>query len=281
MSDRTHMNSSSAYLAETIWSQYLQVITQAENELDISLPRFRSAEMSLVPNQHQGLQKPNYFKLPDLSAHPFWSLERLPSVVQDELQRVQRSFHQLEIAYRDALPNIEFTPGRTGYFGRSVDWKHNDVVLKDGTIADELDRLYPVLYRFCRVLLNECYLSGTYFAAMAPGCHLRAHCGAFNHLLRLHLGLVIPKGDCALVVNGEKRRWQLGRWLCFDDTFQHEAWNRTPASRHVLLARLLHPELSKNERRAYQLIERNPLFWATYTELTKQRAGLFTDEMKP
>jgi aspartyl/asparaginyl beta-hydroxylase (cupin superfamily) len=54
-------------------------------------------------------------------------------------------------------------------------------------------------------------------------------------VLRCHLALVVPRGDVALRVDGEMRRWEAGRCLVFDDTLEHDAWNRAAADRVVLI----------------------------------------------
>ncbi len=72
------------------------------------------------------------------------------------------------------------------------------------------------------------------FSVLAPGTHIRPHVGYSNTVLRCHLGIDVPP-DCALRVAGETRAWEEGRCLIFDDTVEHEAWNRSPSTRTVLL----------------------------------------------
>jgi len=73
------------------------------------------------------------------------------------------------------------------------------------------------------------------FSVMKPGTRIRPHVGYQGDLLRCHLGLEVPAGDCALRVGGETRQWQPGRVLVFDDHFIHEAWNLTDEDRAILL----------------------------------------------
>ncbi len=252
-----------------IRSQFLKVIEQAEIAVGGRLNRFREAVFSFPSGEREGPQNPNFFLLPGLSGKAYWSLNELPPVVQDALSSVEEGFEQIRADYLAALPTMEFKSGLTGYFGHHTDWKHHDLVVKVVKVTLGTDQGHPTLLRFCQHLLREGYLEGCYFAVMSPGCHLKTHFGGFNHALRLHLGLIIPSGDCSLTVNGDARAWQAGGWLCFDDTFPHEAWNRTTSKRHILLARLLHPELSELERRAWYVMGGNALFWRTYTEFKK------------
>lgn len=76
------------------------------------------------------------------------------------------------------------------------------------------------------------------FSSLAPGTHIQPHTGYPEGVLRVHLGLVIPDENpdhLALRVGGEARAWQVGKCLVFDDTLEHEAWNRTDQTRVVML----------------------------------------------
>lgn len=42
-------------------------------------------------------------------------------------------------------------------------------------------------------------------------------------------------------------KWQEGRCLVFDDSFEHEAWNHNDRARMVLLIQFWHPDLSAAE----------------------------------
>jgi aspartyl/asparaginyl beta-hydroxylase (cupin superfamily) len=55
---------------------------------------------------------------------------------------------------------------------------------------------------------------------------------------------------CSLRVGAEEREWRYGKTLVFDDTIEHEAWNRSTETRIVLLFDVWRPELDPTERRA-------------------------------
>ena len=65
--------------------------------------------------------------------------------------------------------------------------------------------------------------------------------------------LIVP-GDCGLRVGNEIRAWREGKLLIFDDSFEHEAWNRSDRTRVVLLFEIWRPELTIEERAALTLI---------------------------
>ena len=72
------------------------------------------------------------------------------------------------------------------------------------------------------------------FSSLAPDTHILPHTGYSKTVLRCHLGLIVPQG-CTLRVGDEKRQWQEGKCLIFDDTVNHEAWNPTEQTRVILL----------------------------------------------
>ncbi|HEY9635686.1 MAG TPA: aspartyl/asparaginyl beta-hydroxylase domain-containing protein [Coleofasciculaceae cyanobacterium] len=79
------------------------------------------------------------------------------------------------------------------------------------------------------------------FSSLAPSTHIAPHTGYPDGLLRCHLGLSIPQG-CGIRVGTETRHWEEGKCLIFDDTLEHEAWNKGTSTRVVLLIDFTAPE---------------------------------------
>ena len=84
---------------------------------------------------------------------------------------------------------------------------------------------------------------------LTSGSHIQPHHGVTNTRVVTHLALVVPD-DCALVVGGESHTWQEGACFTFDDTFEHEDYNRSADTRVVMLLDAWNPYLSKVERAA-------------------------------
>jgi len=84
------------------------------------------------------------------------------------------------------------------------------------------------------------------FSRLAAGAHIQPHVGWVHTVYRLHLGLVVPAG-CTLRVGDETRNWADGECLIFDDTVEHEAHNRSPADRIVLLLDFLRPGVDPSQ----------------------------------
>jgi aspartyl/asparaginyl beta-hydroxylase (cupin superfamily) len=73
------------------------------------------------------------------------------------------------------------------------------------------------------------------FSCLGPNSETGWHEDVDRGFDRLHLSLIIPKGDCTFQVGSEQKQWSKNKVICFDDTFWHNAWNKTDFARYVLL----------------------------------------------
>ena len=92
------------------------------------------------------------------------------------------------------------------------------------------------------------------FSVLQPKTLIPAHRGSVNGRLVVHLPLVVPANCGYLRVGDEKRSWEEGKLILFDDTFDHEAWNGGEQTRVVLIFDVWNPELSIAEREAFRVV---------------------------
>jgi aspartate beta-hydroxylase len=85
-----------------------------------------------------------------------------------------------------------------------------------------------------------------FFSVLAPGGHIPPHFGLTNAKCVVHLPLVVPP-DCEIRVGPETRTWSEGECLIFDDSFEHEAVNRSDRPRAVLIFEVWNPRLTPAE----------------------------------
>ena len=80
-------------------------------------------------------------------------------------------------------------------------------------------------------------LRSAWFSILAPNYKIKPHRGITKGVLRAHLGLIVPKlwQQCRMVVGGETVRWREGKCFVFDDSMQHQVWNKTDEERAILL----------------------------------------------
>ena len=78
------------------------------------------------------------------------------------------------------------------------------------------------------------------FSYLPPHTHIKPHKGFTKMVIRVHLGLIIPN-DCGIRVGNETKKWQEGKLIIFDDSFEHEAWNNSNKDRFVLMLDIANP----------------------------------------
>lgn len=85
-----------------------------------------------------------------------------------------------------------------------------------------------------------------FFSVLKPGTHIPPHFGLANCRLTVHLPLIIPD-DCAIRVADIEHAWTEGETLLFDDSFDHEAWNKSDRTRVVLIFEAWRPDMTECE----------------------------------
>ena len=86
-----------------------------------------------------------------------------------------------------------------------------------------------------------------FFSILKAGKTIPPHTGVTNIRTIIHLPLIVP-GDCGFRVGGETRQWREGEAFAFDDTIEHEAWNRSDKDRALLILDCWNPHLSADEQ---------------------------------
>ncbi len=139
------------------------------------------------------------------------------------LDKVPR-FHDLMPAQADISAN----DGR--------DWRMFIMKAYGVTVAENLQRCPTVA-----ALLDETpEVVSAVLSFLAPGKHIPKHRGPFRAILRYHLMLSVPRDGngrpaCELNVDGVPHMLGDGDSLLWDDTYPHEAWNRSGQVRIALL----------------------------------------------
>lgn len=204
-------------------------------------------------------QKPKFLFFPDITSQPYYPRKHFPwldaleagtDAVRDELRAVLAQGQQLEAFLgRTPPPAGQAMLRSTGtreaawdaYFFYRHGERYDDHCARCPQTTALLDALPLVRIRD--------HAPETLFSILTPGSHILPHTGVTNTRLVTHLPLIVPP-DCAIRVGGEEHVWQEGRCVTFDDTWEHEAWNRSEQTRVVLILDSWHPDLSEAERAA-------------------------------
>ena len=217
-------------------------------------PRVGQALDLLLGKAQLYLQQPSMFYFPGLPQRQFYERGEfawLPAVeaafpaMRDELAAVLADGGEFD-------PYVAATPGRPAPNNRLLDdpswgawylWRNGEAVAGHAercpaTMAALEQAPIPVIKGRSPMAL---------YSLLKPGTHIAPHHGMLNTRLICHVPLIAPEG-CSLRVGGETREWREGESLIFDDSFEHEAWNRAASTRIVLLFEIWRPEISEAER---------------------------------
>jgi aspartate beta-hydroxylase len=208
------------------------------------------------PNYGDPRQQPTFLFMPDLPPSPYLSRDLFPWIpelesqtdaIRSELLAVlpstkgrERVFtsEQLEQAN---LRGETVPPSWNGYYFYRHGERREDNCTACPMTAAALDRLPLGRIRD--------HGPEVLFSVFTAGTHLLPHRGITNTRLVGHLPLIVPR-DCALKVADEVHEWQEGHVVVFDDTYLHEAWNRSDEIRVVMIFDIWNPHLTEAERAA-------------------------------
>jgi aspartate beta-hydroxylase len=203
-------------------------------------------------------QKPKFLYFPQLPTSAFFDpglfpwyaeLERNAAVIREELLAVLRDQQGLEpfIKFNSPEEIPQFLDGADGKPVWDAFFFYRHGVRYDDNCA-RCPRTAAIIDALPLVRIRD-HAPEICFSVLTPGTHILPHHGVTNSRLVTHLPLIVPE-QCAIRVGGEEHAWQEGRCITFDDTFEHEAWNRSESTRVVLIVDCWNPHLSEVEREA-------------------------------
>jgi len=209
----------------------------------------------LAGEQPLYLQQPSMFYFPGLAQRPFferdmfdWApdVEAATDAIRAELQALIDNASDRFGPYVTASPD---RPPPNNPLLDKPDWGAA-WLWKDGVVAEGMDKLCPAALAALE-LAPQPVIPGraplALFSRLTPGTHIQPHHGMLNTRLICHLPLIVPD-DCGLRVGAETRSWREGELLIFDDSFEHEAWNRGASDRTILLFEIWRPDIDADER---------------------------------
>ncbi len=220
-----------------------------------SSQRFAQSLDLLLGKKQVFLQEPLHYYFPELPQIQFYNRKNFPWLDAVEAATADIRAELVEVLKGDDAfsPYIESSPDR--WFDDHHGMLNNPnwsafYLWKNGMIVQENAARCPKTMN----ALKEAPLTriknrapSIMFSLLRPGAHIPPHTGFINVRLICHLPLIVPE-KCSFRVGNDVRSWVEGRAWVFDDTIQHEAWNRSDKLRVILLFDIWRPELSEEER---------------------------------
>jgi aspartyl/asparaginyl beta-hydroxylase (cupin superfamily) len=221
-----------------------------------STDRFRHSLDLLLGKKKIYFQQPHTYFFPELPQIQFYDRNAFPWLDKVEAATDDIRAELIEILKEDSafMPYVEGDPMRprkeqAGLTG-SLDWSAF-YLWKDGENvprnASRCPRTMEALSGapLARVKHRS---PSILFSQLRPRARIPPHSGLVNTRLICHLPLIVPR-DCGFRVGNDVRAPLEGKAWVFDDTIEHEAWNRSDQTRVILLFDVWRPELTEQERR--------------------------------
>jgi hypothetical protein len=217
--------------------------------------RLRHAVEIMTGERELFLQGPSVLYFPYLANRQFFERDEFDWVpaLEADTPAIRAELEAVIAEGADFRPYVEDDPDRPR---REFHGLHGDpswtalYLWRDGRPVEENARRCPrTMAALERVPMTHigAKTPSVLFSKLTPGAHIPPHRGMLNCRLIAHLPLIVPDG-CWLRVGNETRRWEEGRLLIFDDSFEHEAMNESGETRIVLLFDLWRPELNDDEK---------------------------------
>ena len=249
---RSKVEALAAQLGGTLESMLSSVSARAAS------PRFARSLDILLGRREVFVQQPRAYYFPELPQVQFFDdrgpfpwlaeLEAQTATIREELLGVlaDRAAFEPYVKRHRERPHVSL-----GGLLESSDWTAFYLWKNGAPVAENAARCPRTMRAIENIPLPR--LSGcspsVMFSQLRPGAHIPPHTGIINTRLIGHLPLIVPP-DCAFRVGNESREWSEARCWLFDDSIEHEAWNRSSQTRVVLIFDVWRPELSAAERGA-------------------------------
>jgi aspartate beta-hydroxylase len=202
------------------------------------------------------LQQPRHFYFPELPNIQYADRAAFPWLdrVEAATDAIRAELLQVLEEDRAFSPYVEAEPNRPVFNDNGMvgnpDWSAFYFWKAGEPVPENLARCPSVAAALADAPL--CRIPGrtpsVHFSLLRPGMHIAPHHGFMNARYVCHLPLIVPEG-CAMRVGSETRAWTEGQACVFDDSIEHEAWNRNPDQlRVVLIFDIWRPELTGPER---------------------------------
>ncbi|MBT8204111.1 MAG: aspartyl/asparaginyl beta-hydroxylase domain-containing protein [Eudoraea sp.] len=179
-------------------------------------------------------------KYSQVGDHPLYDSEAFnwTKALEKNYPAIRKEFETI-LEYRQHFPSLQEIQQEQKVLNQDNNWK-TFFLYGFGIKAKKNCSLCPVTSSILEQIPG---MKTAFFSVLSPHKHIPAHKGIFNGIIRSHLGIIIPGnyGDCKMRINDKEVKWEEGKVVVFDDTYEHEVWNNTDSTRVVLLIDVIRP----------------------------------------
>lgn len=204
----------------------------------------RGAALKLFPSEYQR----SLYNVDSLRAQPFWSKKETGH--EKTLNQLEKNWQIIRDEGLSVLNAKGTFENEVENLRDSGDWKQFELFVRGHRVTKNCIKT-PVTCGIMETFpaARFCKRGQVKFSVMQPGTHVWPHCGPTNCRIRAHLGLKVPSGTLLRVAENNKT-WEEGKFLIFDDSFEHEVWHNGASLRLVLIIDIWHPDLTEQQRQS-------------------------------
>ncbi|XP_055319573.1 aspartyl/asparaginyl beta-hydroxylase isoform X5 [Sitodiplosis mosellana] len=201
-----------------------------------------AAKKKLFPSEYQR----SLYNVNHLKAKPFWTLAE--TGYKHEFRTLEQNWEKIRDEGLSLLSKDGFFTDEAENLRDTGIWKQFEMFARGKRNAENCKRT-PFT---CKVIetfpaARFCKRGQVKFSVMHPNTHVWPHCGPTNCRLRAHLGLKTTD-KTSIRVATETRTWNEGKFMVFDDSFEHEVWHNGTTYRLILIVDVWHPDLTAEEK---------------------------------
>lgn len=195
-----------------------------KNVLDVNRWYYREAG---------GEDRPAFYDI-DKTYPSLRELDRNYSVIREEVESI--------LLHREQLPRYHELARSEQYISGAIDADKDWKVFMLSSLVGKPEVNQKRCPRTTALLEKIPNVYQAFFSILDPGKSIPAHCGSYLGYLRYHLGLVVPKNNPpSMRVKDQIHTWEENRSIVFDDSWEHEVYNKSDGLRVVLIVDLLRP----------------------------------------
>lgn len=245
---RCNANESFQEITKRKFSIYLNKCQRPDLLSNLKNAILVSSDGQLVNDKHQKNEKT--FQNPSL----LWLTSIEPNIWFNPESTYERDVKILENSFPIILDEYLNLGDQPGWIvnEKKIGWWKVYHLMSQGIFtvnATACPRTVDVLKQLDNLMVGTVFGYAT-FSVLGPGTVITPHFGATNCRIRCHLGLQVDPATCYLEVANQRRSWEKGKCLLFDDSFLHCAYHTgapESPSRVILMVDLWHSSLNQDE----------------------------------
>lgn len=249
------------HLEKSLNGAFLKAVKEVGKKTGARLGRVEQAKyvrFSRQPVTGDALHQPQVFYMPSLTSTPWFKGDSFPFTrdLAKEFEGLKKEILKNFRPEVDAKPalvaNQNLSPALKP-LADSRDWgfypffqyfeKNPEAEKRFPLTFEVLDNL--PLYKI------EGRVSKAGLKVLKPGVEVPPHFGLTNTTVAVDFPIVAGK-ECAIKAGVEKKVYEPGKLLIFDDTFAHSFWNKSSAPLILLTFEIWHPNIQANEKTALE-----------------------------